>query len=166
MATILGLVTVAESKPSAKEVKISLIVFTDEGLIYIGDTQHLGKQASLINPVGLGLAFISSTTNTEMLRESLNAIKGLKIDPSSIAKKVKEAYVLPYDKIKSITVKKPFFFRGSRLKLRIKVKDGTTYEYVIWPHQYLKALGEGDPYRGLINLIGQVPQLRPLVGAK
>jgi hypothetical protein len=102
----------------------------------------------------------------EILKEKLNAIKGLKIDPSSIVEAINEAYVLPYEKIKSITIKKPSFLRGPRLKLRIKVNDGTTYEYTVWPPDYLKALGNGDPYKGLLNLITQVPKLKPLVGAK
>jgi hypothetical protein len=59
VATILGLVTVTESKSSEKQKRVSLIVLTDEGLIYIRNTRHLGRRASLIDPVDLGLAFIS-----------------------------------------------------------------------------------------------------------
>ncbi|MCD6324086.1 MAG: hypothetical protein J7L55_03145 [Desulfurococcales archaeon] len=162
MDTIMEVLTAAKSKNVSGLKDLSLIIFTDGTILYVGSVNALGAKASLIHPVDLGLTFISSTLDLARMKESLEAVKGKKIDPKTIVREVSDSYTIPYEKVKSIKIKKPWIPGVGKAKLTVRTKDGATYEYILW---LPKARAEtGKTYRNIIKSFTRIPKLKPLVG--
>ncbi len=140
---------------------ISLIILTDGALLYVGDVKSLGAKASTIHPVDLGLTFISSMFDLDRVREGLESVKGKKIDPKVIVKEVRNSYAIPYEKVKSIEVRKPWIPWSGKAKITVITKDGSRYEYRIW-HPVKRA--SRDTYKEIIEKFGKIPKLRPAIG--
>ena len=145
-------------------IEISLLLFTENEVIYVKKTGNPDKKNPLLSTIFSPLALVFFGFKVKEFKEKMKSLKGQKINVQEVIEHSgKGSYTIPYNEISQIEVKAPSFLGKGTTRIIITTKNGRKHEYNVGPADLYREYTKEELYNKIINDLKNIPKIRELV---